>query len=268
VYFCGKTYPECDSIEDKIKEHNIDCLLIYGLPTRDYLYRDYSKLDVFKVNILFDYNIFEDGSTYEEYNKFLERSNFDLILCHNKISFDKLKDKYNVRLTKLSVPTSFYHPEIKDVDIMSSGSTNVRFYKGRKELNVFLKSMKELNVITKVMEFDKYVHYLGKSILFINYGNHFRTNCVSLKYLEAMASGTLFITTKPVNLEEYGFVNGEHLIIYNDFNDLKDKIDYYLTYSLERQKIVNAAMEHVHSNFTNDIVIKNMLRDIEECRKN
>jgi len=268
VYFLGKGYPECNSLNKVIKELKIECLLICGLPTSDYLYRDFSKLDVFKVNILFDYHILEDGSTYKEYDNFLERNNFDLLFAHNNLVLDRLKDKYNVRMTKLSVPPFLYGIQFRDVDVMSSGSTNVRFYKGRKELNRFLKNIKQIHILTKIMKYEDYLRYLEKSKLFVNKGNSFITDCVSLKYLECMVSGTLLITTRPANLDEYGFVDGKHLIIYNDFDDLEEKIFYYLENEYEREQIVKNSMIYVWNNFTNDIVIKKMLRDINECKGN
>ena len=261
VHFIGRGYPECASIENRIKELGINCLLVCGLP-KDCLYRDLSKLDIFKVNVLFDYNIFQDGSTYNEYDKFLQNNNFDLLFAHSNLVLNRLSSKYNVKLTKLSVSPSLSDLQVRDIDVMSSGSTNERFYQKRKEVNRFLKGIKQLTVLTKRLKFENYITYLNKSKIFVGCGNNFMNDCVSIKYLECMISGTLFITTMPINLDEYGFVDGKHLIIYNDFNDLKEKVLYYLDHEYERQEIIKTSMEYVYDNFTNGIVLKGMLKDI------
>ena len=114
-----------------------------------------------------------------------------------------------------------------------------------------------------MLEFEKYIILLNKSKIFVGSGNNLLSDTVSIKYLETMASGTLFITSKPINLEEYEFVEGKHLIIYNNFDDLKEKIFYYLEHETERMEITKNAMEHVSNNFTNEKVIQKMLEDIE-----
>ena len=77
------------------------------------------------------------------------------------------------------------------------------------------------------------------------------------RLLRAMGSGCFTISHHYEGIE-LDFEVGKHLETFKDFNDLKEKIDYYLAHDDERNKIAFAGYEHVHKNFTT----KNMANDI------
>jgi glycosyltransferase involved in cell wall biosynthesis len=276
VYFCGKRYPVCSPINKKIEEIHPDCLLVCGLPTKDYMYEDFSSLNVFKVLILFDYAIFHEGSEqfkqygrhYKEFDSFIERNRFDLVFAQNSITKNDMHWHSNVKIMKLSFSPDFFFDRklVRDYDVICSGSTNPRFYPHRKELHRFLKDIKELKSLTKILKFEAFAEYLSRSKIFVNSGNNLVNDCVTIKYLENMASGTLLITTLPRSVEDYGFKDGEHFISYSSLDNLKEKIFYYLSNENKRLEITRKSMEYVNNNFTHDIIIKDLLRDIEECK--
>ena len=128
VFFYGSGYPEYICLESVINELKIDCLLVCGLPKHKYFHENFKKLKIFKAIILFDYNIMQSGSGYIEYDKFLQKNDFNLLFPIYDLADNKLKDTYNTKIMKLSVPPLFYNRnEIRDIDVMSSGSTNPRF---------------------------------------------------------------------------------------------------------------------------------------------
>jgi hypothetical protein len=67
----------------------------------------------------------------------------------------------------------------------------------------------------------------------------------SMRAFEAMAAGALFLTRHTDGGQDDLFVDGVHLVIYDTFDDLIDKIDYYLTHDAERAAIARAGREEV-----------------------
>lgn len=68
---------------------------------------------------------------------------------------------------------------------------------------------------------------------------------------ETLGRGGFMIHPYIKGMDEH-FQDGEHLVFYQfgDFDDLKAKIDYYLTHDEEREKIRLAGHEHVKQNHT------------------
>lgn len=72
-----------------------------------------------------------------------------------------------------------------------------------------------------------------------------------------MGSGIFVISHHYKDIEK-DFNIGEHLVTYNDHNDLKDKISYYLNNTEERNQIALNGMNYVHSKFTFNDMAKNI----------
>ena len=64
-------------------------------------------------------------------------------------------------------------------------------------------------------------------------------------------------------MQELGFKDGKHLVIYRDMNDLRNKIKYYLKHEKEREAIAKNGMEFTRENHNNNIRVKEMLGFIE-----
>ena len=77
------------------------------------------------------------------------------------------------------------------------------------------------------------------------------------RLLRAMGSGCFTLSHHYEGIEQ-DFEVGKHLETFKDFDELKEKIDYYLVNENERTKIASDGYYHVHENFTT----KNMVNDI------
>lgn len=71
-------------------------------------------------------------------------------------------------------------------------------------------------------------------------------------------SGGFIIHPKLEGLKEE-FKDGEHLVMYHDLNDLKDKIDYYLEHEDERLKIKEAGYKLCHEKYTYETRVNTIL---------
>ncbi len=76
-------------------------------------------------------------------------------------------------------------------------------------------------------------------------------NYWSDRVFETMGRGGFIIHPYIKGMEDY-FEDGKHLVFYEfgNFEDLKQKIDYYLTHDKEREKIRKAGFEHVRDHHT------------------
>jgi len=65
--------------------------------------------------------------------------------------------------------------------------------------------------------------------------------------------------------DEQGFVDGEHLVLYDGIQDLKEKVFYYLDYDheAERERIAASGMKFVQSRHTNRLRVKYLSHIIE-----
>ena len=81
-------------------------------------------------------------------------------------------------------------------------------------------------------------------------------NDLNLRVFETLACGALLITDRIIgNGMEDLFVDGEHLVLFDDENDLVQKIQYYLTHEDERARIAYQGKIHVEKHLTHKNVI-------------
>ncbi len=74
------------------------------------------------------------------------------------------------------------------------------------------------------------------------------TSGVPLRVLDVLACGGFLLTNYQPEIAEY-FVDGEELVIYSDFQDMYDKIQYYLEHEEERKRIAHAGYLKVKERF-------------------
>ncbi|MCP4653002.1 MAG: glycosyltransferase family 1 protein [Candidatus Omnitrophica bacterium] len=98
-------------------------------------------------------------------------------------------------------------------------------------------------------EIEELSDYYSHGRITVNYPIN---NDINLRFFEAMSAGALVITHRIIdNGFEEIFRDGKHLIVVDDiFQELKEKIDYYLKNIEEREKIAKTAFEYIHSRHT------------------
>lgn len=64
---------------------------------------------------------------------------------------------------------------------------------------------------------------------------------------------------------EKDYIDGKHLVVWHDLNELKEKIDYYLAHDFKRKLIAKAGNELVLKTRTYDVMVKN-IRKIIKCK--
>lgn len=94
----------------------------------------------------------------------------------------------------------------------------------------------------------EYTQLLNKIRIFVSAGDIDKG--FFMKYLEAMSSGCLLISQWSPCFERLGFVSGEHLFLYDSFEEMVDLARYYLDHDKERGEIAFRGSRFVAENHT------------------
>lgn len=81
---------------------------------------------------------------------------------------------------------------------------------------------------------------------------------IPLRIVDIMGCGGFVISNYQEELVEY-FVPGEECVVYENLEDLFEKVQFYLEHDAERQRIVHNSFEKVKRDFTFDQRLKKML---------
>lgn len=247
-----------------------DIILVH-LPQEKSLLRGLEEIThVPKVHIMGDYAGFYAGPNAgrnkddKKYHKFLDKHRFDMIFAHDKFIYYKLKDHYPMFHIPFCVDTSlYYNKDIeRDHDTAALYSANPAIYPHRRKVQEILRA--NFNCITGKNEVRwDYINHLNRTKIFVN--NNEKWHILSLKLFEATACGAMFLTDRIDFMDEYGYEDGKHLVIYNNDDDMVQKVRYYLEHEDEREKIAEAgrmltvekySMDAVIADFTNKVVVQ------------
>lgn len=92
----------------------------------------------------------------------------------------------------------------------------------------------------------------------INYSHFNYSRYSSDRLFRIMGCGILCLTHNFKDIEK-DFEVGKHLVTFDSLEDMKEKIDYYLTHEEEREKIAKAGCEYVHKNYGTGKLYKTIL---------
>lgn len=82
---------------------------------------------------------------------------------------------------------------------------------------------------------------------------------VSNRLFQAMSAGVMYMQQAFDGIEEYlGLVDGEHLVVWNDVDDLMDKIEYYLEHNVERARIAANGQRFIQVNHSFDARVQEL----------
>ena len=95
----------------------------------------------------------------------------------------------------------------------------------------------------------------------INLNLHCISSGIPLRVLDILACQGFCLTNYQEEIAEY-FDVGKELVIYEDFDDMCDKIDYYITHEDERKKIASKGYEKVREVFSYENAVKAMIECI------
>ena len=269
VYF-GEGFPNYNprqTIPEVVKEYgNFDLILTYGLKyTLPFLGIGEIK-NIPKVHITVDYFPIGGGSFERNHNLF-KRDKYDLyfgVVGHEVRNLVKNGVCKKAFLLPFSIDTNIYKNFnlTRDIDIFSVFTVRNEMYPNRDTVQKLIREMKDITTFTKKVERDVYIGKINRSKIFVTSND--KWGSLNIKYYESMSCGTMILADKPEDLNDVGFVDGKHLVIYKDLNDLKEKIKFYLSHNKEREEISKTGMEFVRENHNNSIRVQQFTKIIQE----
>lgn len=207
-----------------------------------------------KVLIQVDYAInlpnFKQHANTKTIDELIRVNKPDLIFCTAKSNVDALKKSLGLEkvfILPFSVDIKKYkNMNLKrTIDAMAVYSSQKHVYPNRRRVQNILKSM-DIKSFTKRVIHGQYIRSLNQSKIFVISTNINKR--LAMKFTEAMACGAMILTDEPEDLNIQGFKRGQHLVLYNGFDDMKNKLLYYLNHSEERNIIARNGMNFVRKN--------------------
>jgi len=99
---------------------------------------------------------------------------------------------------------------------------------------------------------DEMMQVLSSVKISLNVHGDFMRYGGNMRLFETAAIGTFQIVDNRPGIQTW-FTLDEHLVLFRDFDDLREKVRYYLDHDAERQKIVADARHHVLTHHTYDM---------------
>jgi spore maturation protein CgeB len=224
------------------------------------------SIDIPKVHYVIDYT--EKHHHYEQQTQVLLRDKHDLIFAPNTRTCDLLK-KNNISNNIIRLPFSVDINSFKKIStikkeniIMACFQDREDFYPGRKEI----KSISETfgyRLITNAT-FQQYINAINRCKVSITHTDIFGS--FNMKYTEILACGGFLLTNKPNEMDEFGYIDKKHFVVYNDLKDFETKLKYYMNpkHDSEREKIERNGMKFVRKEHNNKIRVAQMTKAIKD----
>jgi spore maturation protein CgeB len=270
--YYGEGYPNYvpdKPITEVIKNKSFDLILTYGLKYTEPFIGIGEITNIPKAHIVIDYFPDATSGTYERNHKLFERDKYDIYLgivgniIKNLEENNICKKAY---LLPFSIDTNIYKKtkeyNKKNIDVFSVFTVRNDTYPNREKIHNLIKSLNDLRIFIKRIQHEDYIDKINSSKICITSNNKFKS--LSIKYYEILACGSFLLADEPEDLLELGFIPDKHLVLYNDLNDLKDKIYFYLSNSKIIRTISNQGMEFVRENHNNSIRVKQFTKIIKE----
>ena len=272
VIYYGRGYNKnyISNVPDILDIHkNQDIILSYICSYAEG-FTNYQMSDIPKVHIDVDYFPYEpgkhDGGNIDFQNRFYSKAKYNLMFAPTKSMVQDMilnKTAEKVFWLPFSVCIDKYKNLglEKTIDVMSSFTMKSHWYPNRGIVHQIINNL-GVKTFTDYVIHDEYIKKINESKIFVTNNGIFK--CLNMKFTEILACGTLLFADRPEDLDDMGLKDGEHLVIYKNWKDLKDIIQYYLKHDKEREEIAKNGMNFVRENHNNDIRIKEMTDIIQK----
>lgn len=268
VIYYGAGFPNFDKnakVRRIIKQNcngNPDLIMTYGWRySKDFL--GLGKIrDIPKVHITVDYG---RPSGIPKQNKFFARNRYDLVFGITQNAIRLLKENNvcdKIEILPFSADTNIYKNlgVKKERRVLAAFSDRKDIYPNRKRVRKVIRKCKVPMIAKKVVH-NNLIRWINRCKITVTSNNIFKS--LSMRYTETLACGGFLLADRPEDLDFVGLKDGEHLVIYEDMDDFRDKLLYYLSHDKERTKIEKAGMDFVRKNHSCEVRVKQMTKIIK-----
>jgi spore maturation protein CgeB len=222
--------------------------------------------------------IFPDQTMHENYSTYLDviTPRYDAVFfCMRHPT--NIMNRYNARLLPFGIDAELHKPleMSRDIDVSFIGTNRP----GRTELINFLSShgvkirvwgnnwpSETPNYVGKAIYLTEKQEVNSRSKIVLNH--HYLCDMVgaNMRFFEALGMQCFMLSDVPYQVEELGFIDGQHYASYSNEPDnawdLLDKIKRYLEDERHRKLIAAQGSRFVHENHTYNHRVKEMLASI------
>ncbi len=183
--------------------------------------------------------------TWQSISDYVEAQLYDFVFPAQKTSVEYLRavGAANVFWLPLGCnPKSHYPVDVpREFDVAFAGSVTLPVHQVRHDLIQHLKSAFSVHMTSQVFYDDLCRTIAAGKLVF----NHSAVHEVNMRIFEVMAMGRPLITNRDADRNGLtGLVeDGKHLILYDDSNELVEKVRYYLEHEDEREAIARAGYD-------------------------
>lgn len=262
--YCNQELYEGRTLSDKIESiGGVDVILFSVFWKLDWV-ECFNKAEALKVSIAPDF--YEGSYRIHKYKQHYRHMKFDVVFGYATIVMDYLEErgvgKYRYCLPFGVAPVFKNYNLQKTIDVLAAYAVKTR------EDNIFPYRIKIREIVTKMpikslikgVRFDKLPVVTNQSRIVVN--SNARFNFINPRVTETMACGTFLLTSYCDDLAKFGYKDGEHLVTFNNMDDFKDKVEYFLEHDKEREEIAENGMNFVRENYSNEKRIETLLGHI------
>lgn len=266
----GNPYAGRSSVKQIFKEKGSFDVVFFESARYCSHYTDLAEVDTIRVALIGDYF----GPNVKAYNSHMVKNKPHIVVLQSSNTFTHYKSHMDIGqvprsqlvLLHHSVDANvFYHKQReKTIDVLAAW-TSGGVYRNRSTLLHYLRQMninlKEGGWRSELIH-EKYVDAINTSKMMVCANGTY--NEVTMKYLEVMACGTLFVTDEPNDSEWFGFEDGHNIVFYDkaDWSEMRARVEKYLSDDKERSRVAENGLELVMSRHTNEVRITELLRQI------
>ena len=266
VVFYGPDYDGYDSekaVPDLVKERDFDLVMTYGLKY-SLTFKGLGEIRLPKVHIVVDYHPWRE----KQQDDFLKVNKYDLIFSRTSYAAKILERKEfgKIHVLPFSVDTEIFKANgaEKSCDISAILSEPVRggLYPYRAKVKRLIENLDIETFFIGNAYFDEYVEAINRTKIAVASVSKF--GWLPMQYTEIMSCGTFLLADKVEDLSLMGMNNKEHLVLYDDINDLKRKILFFLKEEKQREEIARQGMDLVRKYHSNKQRVKTFIDIIKE----
>ena len=202
-----------------------------------------SKIGAVRANIVGDFYVGMGNGHLKRHLRIFEH--YDVLLCAYYSAVRLAREYFPEEKCVFwphSVDINWFRNYERDrpVDVIFAGAVQESLYgPDRQRIQHMLIEMRVEEGIDAIPRLKRYygayVDALNMTKMAIS--NNTKWGFMPHKVLEIMACGAMLLTDRCEEFDLVGIKDGEHVVIYNDLDDLRDKIHYYLENDSERERI-------------------------------
>ena len=253
-------------LSDKIESLGGVDVILYSVFWQRFWQDCFNESKALKVSIAPD--LYDGAYRERKYFRHYKHMKFDVVLTYGGTLMLAYLKRMDICNNMYSLPhgvdTELFkkHDLEKSIDVFAVYTTNTRkpdVFPYRIKIHEMLREMPVVSY-TKYVNFEALPRMISMSKIAVNCNARF--NFINPRVTETISCGTFLLTSYCGDLAKHGYKDGEHLVTFDNMDDFKDKVEYYLEHEEEREEIAENGMNFVRENYNNKKRVDTLIKCI------